>query len=81
MITSMADKIWKNMEHDQTSCEILFSQMRSYKLKIKLYHEKFKASEKETPKIWWLSTDDNQDYLQKLTLYILSITPHSASCE
>jgi hypothetical protein len=55
----MTDKIWKNMEYDQTLCEILFSQMRSYKLKIEPYHEEFKASEKETSKIWWLSTDNN----------------------
>ena len=59
MITSMAGKIWKNMGYDQASCEILFSQMRYYKLKMEPYHEEFKASEKETPRIWWLSIDDN----------------------
>jgi hypothetical protein len=81
LITSTAGKIWKNLGNDQESCEILFAQMRKYKLKLNPYHEEFKDSENETPKLWWLATDDMKPYLQQLALYVLSATPHSANCE
>ena len=35
----------------------------------------------DSPKIWWLSTDDTNDNLQRLALQVLGITPHSAGCE
>lgn len=43
------------------------------------YHMNFSPS--DTPKIWWLSTDDTHDNLQLLALQVLGITPHSAGCE
>ena len=67
------------MGNDAESCEILFAQMRKYKLKSVPYQEEF--VEDETPKLWWLATDDTKPYLQQLALYILSATPHSANCE
>ena len=79
LITSTASKIWKNLGNDAESCEILFAQMRKYKLKSVPYQEEF--VEDETPKLWWLATDDTKPYLQQLALYILSATPHSANCE
>ena len=79
LITSTAGKIWKNLGNDAESCEILFGQMRKYKLKFVPYQEEF--IEDETPKLWWLATDDTKPYLQQLALYILSATPHSANCE
>ena len=79
LITSTAGKIWKNLGNDAESCEILFAQMRKYKLKSVPYQEEF--VEDETPKLWWLATDDTKPYLQQLALYILSATPHSANCE
>ena len=30
---------------------------------------------------WWLGCKQSNHYLQELALYILSIVPHSASCE
>ena len=53
--------------------------MRKYKLKFVPYQEEFVKN--ETPKLWWLATDDTKSYLQQLALYILSATPHSANCE
>ena len=43
------------------------------------YHMNFNSS--DSPKIWWLSTDDTNDNLQRLALQVLGITPHSAGCE
>ena len=66
LITSAAGRIWKNLGNNQESCEILFAQMHKYKLRLNPYYEEF--SENETPKIWWLSTDDINPYLQQLAL-------------
>ena len=66
--------------NDQKSCESLFFQMRKYKLRSEPYEEEYKASD-ETITAWWLATDDTESYLQELALYVLSVTPHSASCE
>ncbi|CAB4476985.1 unnamed protein product [Rhizophagus irregularis] len=37
--------------------------------------------ELQTPQSWWLGCKQSNHYLQELALYILSIVPHSASCE
>ena len=68
------------MGNDQKLCESLFFQMRKYKLRSVTYEEEYKASDK-TITAWWLATDDTESYLQELALYVLSVTPHSASCE
>lgn len=68
------------MGNDQKSCEDLYKQMRKYRFYLEPYHEKFEG-EDETPILWWLSTDDTKKYLQELALHVLSVTPHSASCE
>lgn len=68
------------MGNNQNSCEDLYLQMRKYKFYLEPYNEKFK-DEDETPILWWLSTDDTKKYLQELALHVLSVTPHSASCE
>ncbi|EXX66305.1 hypothetical protein RirG_125100 [Rhizophagus irregularis DAOM 197198w] len=80
LITSAASRIWKSMGNNQNSCEDLYLQMRKYKFYLEPYNEKFK-DEDETPILWWLSTDDTKKYLQELALHVLSVTPHSASCE
>src|ERR1043165_6387988 len=53
--------------------------MHKYQLKLSPYHMNFNLS--DSPKIWWLSTDDTNDNLQRLALQVLGITPHSAGCE
>jgi hypothetical protein len=54
--------------------------MRKYKQYREPYNEEYELSY-DTPESWWLSVEDQYDYLQDLALKIFSITPHSASCE
>src|SRR5205823_2201282 len=62
--------------NDQKSCESLFFQMRKYKLRSEPYEEEYKPSD-ETITAWC----DTESYLQEIALYVLSVTPHSTSCE
>jgi hypothetical protein len=80
LIASAAGNIWKKMGNNQKSCEELLSQMRKYKLRLEPYNEVIRDSD-ETPMLWWLAVDDTSNYLQELALYVLSVVPHSASCE
>jgi len=80
LILNIAGEIWRCLGNNQKSCEILFGQMRLYKLNMTPYNATYNSSI-DTPRIWWLATDDKYDYLQQLALQILGITPHSAGCE
>lgn len=80
LITKAAREVWKNFGNDKSSIEILFSQMRKYKLKLPPYDMEY-IPENDTPKIWWLAIDDTNKSLQNLALIMINITPHSTSCE
>ncbi|RIA87468.1 hypothetical protein C1645_777269, partial [Glomus cerebriforme] len=54
--------------------------MHKYKLRLEPYNKVIRDSD-ETSMLWWLVINNTSNYLQELGLYILSIVPHSASCE
>jgi hypothetical protein len=79
-ISIKAAQIWKNMGHDQESCEKLLAQMRKYKGKKSPFNQSYSKS--DIPTIWWESVQRKDEWeLSTLALRLLSVTPHSASCE
>lgn len=73
-----AGQIWKDMGHNQNSCEKLIAQMRKYKIRRAPFNQSY--SNADNPIIWWV-TIQNSDELQALALRLFAVTPHSASCE
>ena len=58
----MAGEIWQKFGKNQTSIEILFSQMWLYKLNELPYDMSYIAL-RDTSKIWWLAIDNIDDLL------------------
>lgn len=77
-----AVQIWKDMGHNQNSCEKLLSQIRKYKLRKAPFNQSYNSNS-DNPIIWWEATQNSDEewQLQALALRLFAITPHSASCE
>lgn len=72
--------IWKQIGGGSKTALTLAIQMNNYDAFKPPYSFPY-VSELQTPQSWWLGCKQSQHYLQELALYILSIVPHSASCE
>ncbi len=72
--------IWKNIGGGSKTALTLAIQMNNYDAFKPPYNFPY-VSDLQTPQSWWLGCRQSQHHLQELALYILSIVPHSASCE
>src|SRR6266496_6792631 len=72
--------IWKNIGGGSKTALTLAIQMNNYDAFKPPYNFPY-VSNLQTPQLWWLGCRQSQHHLQELALYILSIVPHSASCE
>jgi hypothetical protein len=75
-------KIWVNMGGGEYSSADLISQIRSFYLRKSEYDYPF--SNKDDVLTWWHLCNpirEEENYIQKLAIKILSITPHNAGCE
>lgn len=79
VLTVIAGNYWRQMGNDEESYTELLTQMRNYKLKNDPYDMNYGVN--DTPIGWWLTIEDNYDYLQTLSLKLFSICPHSAASE
>ncbi|KAF0449727.1 zinc finger bed domain-containing protein 1-like [Gigaspora margarita] len=73
-------EIWKKIGSKITSTNILVAQIKLHNIFEPPYHYTF-IEDIESPETWWLGCKVPNHYLQKLALYLLAITPHSASCK
>jgi hypothetical protein len=72
--------IWKKIGGGSKTALALAIQMNNYDAFKSPYNFPYVA-DLQTPQSWWLGCRQSQHHLQELALYILSIVPHSASCE
>ena len=79
-IIRRALEIWKKLGGGETSAQVLVAQIHNYDA-FKMPYNFTYMENIETPATWWTGCKQAKHYLQKLALYLLSITPHSAGCE
>jgi hypothetical protein len=80
IIQRKALTLWKNLGGGSNSALALAIQMNDYDNYKSPYNFPY-VDELQTSQSWWLGCRQSNHYLQELALYILSIVPHSASCE
>ena len=68
------------MGGNEQSILVLVSQLRRYWLKKSPYDLPYDIL-RDTPEIWWMTCPEKPTYLQRISLKLLSIVPHSANCE
>ncbi|CAG8760916.1 17103_t:CDS:2, partial [Rhizophagus irregularis] len=76
-------KIWINMGGDKLSSADLIFQIQSFYLRKKEYNIPYSASRGDVL-TWWIlynSVHSEENYIQKLALKILAITPYNARFE
>lgn len=80
-ITAM--KIWVNMGGGELSSADLISQIQSFYSREEEYEIPFSTSKGDVFTWWRLCNPvrSDENYIQKLALKILAITPHNAGCE
>ncbi|CAJ0910064.1 16818_t:CDS:10, partial [Entrophospora sp. SA101] len=64
----------------QQNTDILIAQLHAYEAYEYPYDVKF-VEGIETPKTWWVGCKQEKNYIQMLSLKILSIIPHNVNCE
>ncbi|PKB93883.1 hypothetical protein RhiirA5_440082, partial [Rhizophagus irregularis] len=72
--------LWQKIGGGSNSALALAIQMNDYDNYKSPYNFPY-VDELQTSSSWWLGCKQSNHYLQELALYILSIVPHSASCE
>jgi hypothetical protein len=79
----MATKLWVNMGGGELSSADLISQIQSFYSREEEYEVPFSISKGDVLTWWRLCNPfrSNENYIQKLALKILAITPHNAGCE
>jgi hypothetical protein len=79
----MATKLWVNMGEGELSSADLISQIQSFYSREEEYEVPFSISKSDVLTWWRLCNPfcSNENYIQKLALKILAITPHNAGCE
>ena len=75
-----AMKIWSKFGSNENGCKILLSQLRSYSEYNPPYDMEY-TDGYDTPELWWSTCRQPKNYIQKLALKLLAITPHQAACE
>ena len=80
IVQKKALTIWKKIGGGSKTAYTLAVQMNNYDAFKPPYNFPYNV-ELQTPQSWWLGCKQSQHHLQELALYILSIVPHSASCE
>jgi len=75
-----AMKIWTKFGSNENGCKILLSQLRSYSEYNPPYDMEY-TDGYDTPELWWSTCRQPKNYIQKLALKLLAITPHQAACE
>ncbi|CAJ0874513.1 1873_t:CDS:2 [Entrophospora sp. SA101] len=80
LICQAALCIWIPVKKTSTNTDILIAQLRAYEAYEYPYDVKF-VEGIETPKTWWVGCKQEKNYIQMLSLKILSIIPHNVNCE
>ncbi|EXX54245.1 hypothetical protein RirG_236360 [Rhizophagus irregularis DAOM 197198w] len=80
IIQRKALTLWQKIGGGSNSALALAIQMNDYDNYKSPYNFSY-VDELQTSSSWWLGCKQSNHYLQELALYILSIVPHSASCE
>jgi len=82
MIQRKALTLWQKIGGGAKSALTLAIQMNNYDNKKSPYDFPYVGeTQNQDAQTWWLGCKQSNHYLQELALYILSIVPHSASCE
>ncbi|CAG8732211.1 18920_t:CDS:2, partial [Racocetra fulgida] len=79
-ILQIALEIWKKIGGELSGANTLVAQIKMYDAFEPPYNYTF-VKGIETSQTWWNGCKFKSHPLQKLALYLLAITPHSASCE
>src|SRR6266542_4362232 len=79
-IVKAATEIAQNLQFDLEATRTLCSQLFQYKRNKKLFDIPF-SYKNDNPITWWELIEPDQDYLQRVALYLLTICPNSVSCE
>ena len=66
--------------HSNEKVAQMIGQLANFKCGEGCFSTKYSSSYAH-PKIWWQMIDDSNDYLKSLAIKLLSITPHSVTCE
>nr|CAG8482667.1 8371_t:CDS:2 [Entrophospora candida] len=80
LICQAALHIWIPVKKTSTNTDILIAQLHAYEAYEYSYYVKF-VEGIETPKTWWVGCKQEKNYIQMLSLKILSIIPHNVNCE
>jgi hypothetical protein len=82
IIQRKALNLWQKIGGGAKSALTLAIQMNNYDNKKSPYDFPYIGeTQNQDAQTWWLGCKQSNHYLQELALYILSIVPHSASCE
>ncbi|CAH1757196.1 2699_t:CDS:2, partial [Entrophospora sp. SA101] len=80
LICQAALRIWIPVKKTSANTDILIAQLHAYEAYEYTYDVKF-VEGIETPKTWWVGCKQEKNYIQMLSLKILSIIPHNVNCE
>jgi hypothetical protein len=72
--------LWKALGKSESTCRQLLGQLASYKENEPPFNDPFEP-DCQTPQTWWKTVEDIYNHLPSLAINLLTITPHSASCE
>src|SRR5271163_4785613 len=80
-IAKYAGELLYNLGYkDKASAKVLIGNMAKFKCNEGIYKLEYNE-EFHSPQIWWKFIDNDTNILRKIALKLLSIVPHSASCE
>lgn len=72
--------MWVPVRKTTATIDLLIAQLRAYEAYEYPYDVKY-FDGIDTPKLWWNSCKQDNNYIQMLALKILNIMPHNVSCE